>query len=342
MMSHLQTEGAGNDHDHYEAVIIGGGQAGLATAYYLMRAGVQTLILDDQPASGGAWLHVWPSLHLFSTSDFSNLPGWPMPKFDGFPPSSHVVDYLTEYERRYEIPVSRSVSVDKVDFVNGVFHLQSGTRSWIAKNVVSATGTWSAPFVPTFPGKFSGTHWHSSNYPGVHPFVGQRIAIVGGANSGAQIAAELSEVSEVTWFTRDKPRWMPDDIDGRELFRRNRLRALAIQRGERDPGPDSELGDIVMLPEVRRARDSGKLFATPMFGSLDEIRADHLIWCTGFRPAIRPVRQLLKHGQPKVPGLYLVGYGDWTGPGSATITGVGLYAKRAAKEIAASVGKVVK
>ena len=69
----------------HEAIVIGGGQAGLATAYYLLRAGVDVLVLDDQDGPGGAWRHVWPSLTLFSTTDFSNLPGWLMPPFDGFP-----------------------------------------------------------------------------------------------------------------------------------------------------------------------------------------------------------------------------------------------------------------
>src|SRR5699024_3310361 len=95
--------------------------------------------------------------------------------------------------------------------------------------------------------------------------------------------------AEVTWYTRHPPRWMPDEVDGRVLFRRNRQRALAVQRGETDPGADSELGDIVVLPEVRAARDAGWLAATPMFNSLNEVRADHLIWCTGFRPSLGPV-----------------------------------------------------
>ncbi|QGU07210.1 putative oxidoreductase CzcO [Corynebacterium occultum] len=328
--------------DIYEAIIIGGGQSGLATAYYLLRAGVNTLVLDDQPSPGGGWRHVWPSMTLFSTAEFSNLPGWPMPFYEGFPPASHVVDYLTAYERRYQVPVERPVTVDRVDYDGEYYRIQAGERAWSAKNIVSATGTWSAPFAPTYPGIFAGTHWHSANYPGVAPFRGERVAVVGGANSGAQIAAELTRVAEVTWYTREQPRWMPDEVDGRVLFRRNRQRALAIQRGEPDPGADSELGDIVVLPEVREARDSGRLVATPMFSSLDEVDADHLIWCTGFRPAIRPVRRLLANGPPKHPGLHVVGYGDWTGPGAATITGVGPHAKQAAQKIAASVGKTVK
>lgn len=341
------------EQDHYEAVVIGGGQAGLATAFYLLRAGVDTLVLDDQPAAGGAWRHVWPSLQLFSTAGFSNLPGMPMPACRGFPPATHVVDYLSAYERRYRVPVERPVEVARVEHHDGILYIDAeplsgtgaGTRSWTATNVIAATGTWSAPFVPSYPGTFTGTQWHSANYPGPEPFRGGTVAVVGAANSGAQIAAELTEdpdVGEVHWYTTHPPRWMPDDVDGRVLFRHNRERAAAINRGDPDPGADSDLGDIVVLPQVRTARDAGDLEATPMFSSLDDVKSDQLIWCTGFRPALGPVRHLISDGSPQVPGLLLVGYGDWTGPGSATITGVGPFAKAAARQAAERVGKTVK
>lgn len=326
----------------HETIVIGGGQAGLATAYHLLRAGVDTLVLDDQDGPGGAWRHVWPSLTLLSTAGFSNLPGWPMPPHKGFPPASHVVDYLAAYEQRYRIPVERPVTVDRVEHVDGGHVVQAAERSWSATSAIAATGTWSAPFVPTLPGHFAGKQWHSANYPGVEPFRGTSVAVVGGANSGAQIAAELTEVTDVTWYTRHPPRWMPDDVDGRVLFARNRERFQAIARGQDDPGSDSSLGDIVVLHQVRAARDSGRLQATEMFDSLDEVSADHLVWCTGYRPALRPIRHLLDDGVPKYPGLFLVGYGDWSGPGSATITGVGPYAKQAARQAAETVGKSVR
>ena len=79
-----------------------------------------------------------------------------------------------------------------------------------------------------------------------------------------------------------------------------------------------------------------------MFSSLDDVKSDQLIWCTGFRPALGPVRHLISDGAPQVPGLLLVGYGDWTGPGSATNTGVGPFAKAAARQAAERVGKTVK
>lgn len=331
----------------FDALIIGGGQAGLATGYYLRKHKLDFVILDEQPGPGGAWRTMWPSLTLFSPANASNLPGWPMPHFEGFPPAKHVVDYLTRYEQRYDLPVRRPVTVASVDYdaEDDAFTVRTADgATFRARSVVAATGTWTAPFVPALPGRFAGTQWHSVTYPGPDAFAGQTVAVVGGANSGAQIAAELAlddAVGDVTWYTRGAPRWMPDDVDGRVLFQRNRERMLAVARGEPDPGADTNLGDIVMVPPVLRARDAGLLQATEMFSSLDDVSAEHLIWCTGFRPALRPIRHLLDGEDVKdhVHGLILVGYGTWTGPGSATITGVAPYAKQAARDVAERLGR---
>lgn len=355
-----------------ECIIIGGGQSALACGYYLQRYNrraetpIDFVILDANDSPGGSWQHAWPSLTLFSPSNASNLPGWPMPHYDGFPPASHVVDYLTAYEQRYDLPVIRPAKVTRVDHADGIFTVTASTsdggKQWTTPTVVAATGTWEAPFIPHYPGVFAGQQWHTVNYPGPEAFHGQRVGVVGGANSGAQIAAELAldpAITSTTWFTTHAPRWMPDDVDGRVLFQRNRERLNAMQRGEPDPGSESELGDIVMVPSVLRARDEGKLTATPMFTSLDELNpdgphpVDHLIWATGFRPALGPLRRLLKHKttgassrepafEATVPNLHLLGYGTWTGPGSATITGVSPFAKGVADTVIDTVTTAVR
>lgn len=318
--------------EHHDVLIIGGGQAGLATAYYLLRAGVGFRVLDNEEGPGGAWRHAWPSLTLFSPANASNLPGMMMPSYPGFPPADHVVEYFSKYEDRYRIPVSRPVNIVTVTKEDDRFLLSDSTgKKWSATSIIAATGTWSAPFVPYYPGRFAGKQWHSSNYPGVAPFEDSRVAVVGAGNSGAQIAAELADVANVTWFTAKQPRFMPDDVDGRVLFRRNRERLNARRKGEPDPGPESQLGDIVVVDSVKKARDNGLLDTTAMFNSLDDVNADHLIWCTGFRPAIGPFRQLMDGMQSATEGLYPVGYGESLGPGSATITGVVPFAKEAAR-----------
>lgn len=288
----------------YDCVVIGGGQAGLATGYYLRRAQLDFVILDDQPGPGGAWRHMWPALTLFSAHTFSNLPGMPMPSYPGYPPASHVVDYFTKYEQRYELPIIRPVHVDRIE--PGQVYVING--KYRARHVVMATGL--QPFVPTYPGHFAGQQWHSATYPGPEPFEGSQVAVVGGANSGAQIAADLGlNGVSVQWYTTHPPQYLPEDVDGSVLFQSFR------ENRKLD-------GEIVVLPPVKKARDRGLMRAQPMFSRLDEVKADHLIWCTGFRPSKGPAR-----------GVEGVQYVGWGGRGEATIMGVAPFAKQVVDRI---------
>lgn len=330
-----------NTPHHYEAIIIGGGQSALATAYYLDRNSVDFLILDNGTEPGGAWQHFWPTMKLFSGSTFSSLPGMQMPHIDGELGPHHVVEYLINYEARYDFPIQRPVTVNTVEPADHGFVVHTDAGEYSAEQVIMATGIWSHPIVPSYPGSIIGQYWHAANYPGPDTFTGTKVAVLGAGNSGAQIAAELSDVADVTWYTRDTPKFMPDDVDGTELFRRQRARALALLRGDDDlPDDPSHLGDIVMTPLVARARDAGRLEATPMVKSLDELDVNHFIWATGFEPQLGPIKNLIDaSGQPTVPGLHLVGYGGPEEPGSATLVGVGPWAKKTATEVAAAVGK---
>jgi len=314
-----------------DVVVIGGGQSGLAAAFYLRRAGIDHVVLDAQPVPGGAWPHTWDSLRLFSAARHSSLPGWAMPSFpDGHPTARHVVDYLTAYEKRYDIPVHRPVQVTSVtrDGDRLLVHTDSGT--WSARHVISATGTWWRPFRPLM--DLPGRQLHTVDYRDPSEFAGQKVVVVGGGNSGAQIAADLAPHTELTWMTRRPPRYMPDEIDGKALF------DIATRRGS-----VGELGDIVAVPPVREARDTGLLVASPMdVEALSD--ADVVVWCTGFRPTlshVAPLRLRDTEGRVAVDGttavgerrLHLLGYGGWTGPASATLIGVGPTAKATVAKI---------
>ena len=91
----------------FDVVVIGGGQAGLAMGYYLRRTPLRWAILDAQEAPGGAWLHTWRSLRLFSPARFSSLPGWMFPGGDAYPSRDDAIGYLAQYEQRYALPVRR-------------------------------------------------------------------------------------------------------------------------------------------------------------------------------------------------------------------------------------------
>ncbi|MEU2110834.1 ArsO family NAD(P)H-dependent flavin-containing monooxygenase [Streptomyces sp. NPDC019507] len=345
-----------------QVVVIGGGQSGLAAGYHLRRLGIDFAVLDAGATPGGAWQHVWDSLRLFSPAAFSSLPGRLMPPQPGepYPDAQHVVDYLADYEKRYELPVQHGVQVQSVRRDGPLLRVETDSGSWRAHAVVSATGTWSRPFLPAVAGRasFRGEQLHTVDYRRPRDFAGRRVIVVGGGNSGAQIAADLVGHADLTWVTPRPPRFLPDDVDGRVLFDVATARRKALDAGRTDTGGVASLGDVVAVPPVRSARDHGLLKATPMFTRLtadgvqwsDGTRAavDTVIWCTGFRPALSHLAPLGLRGArghittsgtraADEPRVHLLGYGDWTGPASATLIGVGRPARDAARDIAALV-----
>lgn len=345
-------------NQHYDVVVIGGGQAGLAAGYFLRRTGLNFVILDDQQQPGGAWQHYWDSLRLFSPAEYSPLPGWWMPPQPGeeFPTAEHVVAYLTAYEQRYQLPVHRPVRVQTVHRAGKWLAVHSSQGVFNARAVISATGTWAAPHQPSLPGqqRYTGQQLHTVDYRSPQHFTGQRVVVVGGGNSAAQILADISTVADTTWVTRRPPRFMPDDVDGRVLFDVATQREAARRAGIPDTGGASSLGDIVMVPSVCDARDRGVLHAHPMFDSLTEhgiaysdgteLACDAIIWCTGFRPHLTHLAPLglgqdgdvpLTEGTRSIhePRLHLLGYGDWTGWASATLVGAGRTAKAAVNHL---------
>ncbi len=231
--------------------------------------------------------------------------------------------------------------VDAVHRDGSRLRVVSDSGDWQARAVISTTGTWTRPFIPAVPGRreFSGRQLHTVQYKTAAEFAGQGVLVVGGGNSGAQIAADLASVTDLTWVTHRPPRYLADDIDGRALFDAATARRRSLDAGRTDTGGVTSLGDIVAVPPLRVVRDAGLLHARPMFtrltatsaewadGTLAE--ADAVIWCTGFRPALAHFASLRLRGTRghiatvgtravDDPRLHLLGYGDWTGPASAT------------------------
>jgi len=334
----------------FDVVVIGGGQTGLAVGYYLRRAKLDFIILDNQHQSGGAWHHTWPSLRLFSPAMMSSLPGKLMPKAKDaeYPSRDEVLRYLADYEQHYQLPVYRPYQVTSVqrDSKYNCLRITDGKLSWRARAVVSATGTWSNSTIPTFDGQqyYRGEQCHSAYYAGPKAYEGRRVLVVGGGNSGAQIYAELADVANASWVTREPPLFLSDDVDGHVLFER----ATARITGNNSDMPVGGIGDIVMVPPVKAARDKGILQAVSMFNRFTkqgviwsdgrEEKIDAVIWCTGFKPQLDHLADLgvmeadgkvqVKQGQAiKEPRLWLFGYGDWASAGSATLIGAGRSAR---------------
>lgn len=345
-----------NFRRHFDTIIIGGGQSGLASAYHLRRYTENFIVLDNQPKSGGAWQHGWDSLRLFSPADASSLPGWLMPSTGkGYPTRLEVIDYLTEYEKRYRFPVDRPVQVDAVERSDEGFVLHTDRGEYTTASLICATGNWSNPYWPIYPGQelYKGRQLHSAQYRSPDEFRGQKVLIVGAGNSAAQILAEVSRVAATQWVTQEEPVFLPDEIDGRHLFQEATARYQAAKDSEA-PMPSGGLESIVMVDSVKEARKRGVLHARRPFtrlsaegiiwpdGSPEAV--DAIIWCTGFRPALhflRPLGVVEENGKVategtqavREPGLWLIGYGNWTGFASATLIGVNRSARQTATEI---------
>jgi putative flavoprotein involved in K+ transport len=342
-----------------EVAILGAGQAGLSAAYHLKRQGIDPLLIDAGDGPGGSWPHGWDSLRLFSPRDYSSLSGWPMPPTqEHFPTRDEVVAYFAQYERRYHLRIHRPTTVFGVDPVDGGFRLRTSNGLLLTRALISATGTYSGAWVPDVPGRasFLGRQLHSARYRNPAPFEGRHVAVVGGGNSGAQILAEVSQVARTSWCTDGPPRFLPDGLDGRDLFDLSTRRFRAAQRGE-TAEPIDAFSHVVMLDSVRQARDRGVLVSQGRLQAFDggdivsdagRIGVDAVIWCTGFRPDLSHLQGLrlpqrrseLCRGSRsrQYPGLWLMGYGEWTGYASATIIGVQKHAKQAAGEIVEYLG----
>jgi thioredoxin reductase len=340
-----------------DVIIIGGGQSALACGYYLRRTALDFLILDKQENCGGSWQEGWDSLSLFSPAEQSSLPGWLMPKTkNNFPHRDEVIDYLCKYEQRYKFPVERPMEVLSVSKENDLFKLKTSQGEFYSKVVISATGIWEAPFIPEVEKRnvFQGEQIHASEYQNPEKFRGQKVLVVGEGNSGAQILADVSRATDTTWATLKTPDFLPDDVDGRVLFNVASAKYYAEQKGEKFDASKLNLGDIVMVPSVKNARERGVLTSKGKFSSLYEKGViwadgkkeefDTIIWCTGFHYATKHLQSLTQPDAKgkintngtratNIPGLWMVGYGSWTGYASATLIGVGRSAKKTAEEI---------
>ena len=345
-----------------DVVVIGGGQAGLALGYYLRRTDLNWMIVDDQEGPGGAWRHTWDSLRLFSPARWSSLPGRLMDGGDDeYPTRDQLLTYLAWYEDHYELGIDRPTRVSRLESCGPdggwVVHVDrtGGPGRIETQAVLCATGTWTTPRVPDLPGRdqFAGLQLHSAHYRSPEPFQGGRVAVVGAGNSAAQILAELSHTCETLWCTLEPPAFLPDEVDGRYLFEQATIRYRAQKEGRPVPPPAS-LGDVVMVASVRDARERGVLRPEPMFDRLLTDAAvwrngrheplDGVVWATGFSASLgllKPLGLVDAAGRVRTEGtrsldadgLWLVGYGGWTGFASATLIGVGRTARATVAEV---------
>ncbi|CCG02152.1 NAD(P)-binding domain-containing protein [Blastococcus saxobsidens] len=332
-----------------DVVVIGAGQAGLSTAWALARQGFAPgtgfVVLDGEEAPGGAWRHRWPSLTLGTTHRVHDLPGLPFtPDDDSAPAVESVPAYFTEYEQRFGLPVLRPVRVAAVRRgADHRFRVETDRGAWTARAVVNATGTWTRPFVPRYPGqeRFRGRQLHTVDYRSAEEFRGQHVVVVGGGASATQLLAEISRVTSTTWVTRRPPVWRAGPFDADAGRRAVAMVEEAVREGRRPGSVVGVTGLPTSTPYIREGLDRGVLQRLPMFdritpggvawdaaGGVESrfVAADVILWATGFRAAVGhlaplrlrdPGRGFRMEGTQVAgePRLHLVGYG----PSASTI-----------------------
>ncbi|MCR2763475.1 NAD(P)/FAD-dependent oxidoreductase [Microbacterium sp. zg.B48] len=341
------------EHTPVDVVVIGAGQAGLSAGYHLQRRGFVPVgrasqgertfvVLDANDRPGGAWQHRWASLKMATVNGIHELPGHAVPEAAGHAASRDVLPpYFSEYESKYALDVRRPVRVTAVrradEDPRGRLLVDTDDGAWAARYVINATGTWTRPFWPHYPGKsrFRGRQLHVADYESAEQFAGQRVVIVGAGISAVQLLDEISRVADTFWVTRREPEWSEEAFDIPA-----RVAAIAgvedrVRRGL-PPGSVISVTGMHWTPWARAAQARGVLERHPMFSAIEEdgVRmpdgsfepADAILWATGFRPAVdhlAPLRLRTPDGGIRVadtraldePRLFLIGYG----PSQSTI-----------------------
>ena len=183
-----------------DVLVIGGGQAGLAMGYHLAQSGRSFQIVDAGAEIGHVWRSRWDSLRLFTSGRYDNLPGLPFPAApDAYPGKDDVADYLQAYAAKFNLPVRLDVKVTSLTMSGGGYVAKAGGEELEARQVVVATGPFQVPFIPPIadaldPGVYQ---IHSAHYRHPQSVPPGKVLVVGAANSGCQIAQELSATHRV-------------------------------------------------------------------------------------------------------------------------------------------------
>lgn len=370
-------------------VVIGAGQAGLSTAAGLRRGGLEPgpgfVVLDGEDGPGGAWRHRWPTLRMRTVNGIHDVAGirsgFDDPGADpDLPARDAVPAYFARIERELDLRVVRPVHVHRVSDTGGPPTIDTGgpppihtagppavdtagpltvetdRGTWVADHLVNATGTWTRPFVPAYPGlaTFRGTSLHARTYPGPEAMTGKRVVVVGGGITAVQLLLEIAPyAAATTWVTRREPEWI-DTPFGPEQGRAAVARVEERVRAGLPPRSVVGVTGLPRTPEVRAGIASGVLVRRPMFARVvpdgvewpdgARVPADVLVWATGWRPALghlAPLRlrgpgggivmgEPLDTGVVADPRVHLVGYGP-----SASTIGADRAGRAAARDVLA-------
>ena len=350
-----------------DIIVIGAGQAGLSSAYYLKQHGLtegrQFVIVDQSPQPGGAWQYRWPSLTLSTVNGIHDLPGLSFSSTLDIPASevkasTAVPHYFTAYEKKFDFHVYRPVKTNLVCNQADRFRIETDHGLFSARGIINATGSWEAPYIPHYPGSefFKGIQLHTKDYQTAQDFLGKHVIIVGGGISAIQLLDEISRLTTTTWVTRNEPKFR----EGPWLEEYGRAAVQKVEDRVRQglpPGSIVSVTGLPLTPAIEQMKARGVLQRQPMFSEITSdgvrwadgrhIAADVILWCTGFRSGLDHLAPLMLREDNdgilmggrlatqvmKDPRVHLVGYGP-----SASTIGANRAGRAAATELIAHLG----
>ena len=295
-------------------VVVGGGQSGLAAARALRELRMPTVILEAGDRSAGSWPRYYDSLRVFSPAAYSSMPGMPFPgPPDHYPGRDDVADYLERYAAGLDVEIRTNTRVEAIQQDGrGFLVFTEGGQAMPASGIVAASGSFSNPYRPSFPGEgtFTGELSHVADYRNPAPFAGQRVVVVGAGDSAAQVANELASVATVTIATRHPLRFIPQRVGGQDVHYWLRTTGFdtlpAVWLSKITGG--SVVTDSVGFEQTLA---EGRVDRRPMFIALDGEQVvwsdgqrepvDAIILATGYRPSLPYLRELGaldEHGAP--------------------------------------------
>ena len=331
MSSLAEPQGTSNSADvrRREVVVVGGGQAGLAIGYHLAQQGRDFTILEAAKEPAAAWRQRWDSLRLFTPARYDALPGLAFPGDpDRYPGRDDVVAYLTDYARRFDLPVELDSPVRAIRKSGESYLVELEDRAYEAQQVVVASGPFQVPFVPAIAERLGPevAQLHSTAYRSPDALPDGPVLVVGGGNTGFQIAEELSASREVHLSIGSRQTPLPQRILGRDLFWYLDVTGLirkttASRIGSRMAGRDTLIGST---PRALRRRHGVELHdravdasgSAVSFGDGTKVDVEAVVWATGFRvdhswvdvPVFDEDGHLVhRRGVTESPGLYFLG-----------------------------------